>query len=554
MRRLTIFLALVLCFDLSARQPVRARHAMVVAQEPLAADAGVEVLKRGGNAIDAAVAVGFALAVTHPSAGNLGGGGFMLIRLADGRTAFIDFRERAPEKSSHDMYLDASGKPTRDSIDGWRASGVPGTVRGLEYAQQKFGRAKWADDIAPAIALAKSHPLTYAEAESMKNARNLAKYSESRRIFQRDGKFYEPDENFSQPELAHTLELIAKGGAKIFYEGEIAKKIAQAEAENGGLITLDDLKKMTAVERAPLTGKYKGYDVITSPPPSSGGIGILQIMGMLDGSGYEKSGAGSAAAIHYAAEVERRYYADRNTYLGDPDFIKNPIPGLLDTAYLKKRIADFDPGHTTRSDQVNPGHPKGAESTETTHFNVVDSEGNAVAVTYTLNGGFGCGVTIPGAGFLMNNEMDDFAAKPGTPNMFGLVQGEANAIQPMKRPLSSMMPTILLKEGKLFLVIGAPGGSRIITGVTESVLNVVDFGMNAQEAVDFPRFHHQWKPDKLELEKGISPDTVALLKKMGYDVEQSDRVSIARVEAIMVKGEWLEGGTDGRGSGKVAGY
>jgi len=553
MRRLTILLAFVLCLDLSARQPVRARHAMVVAQEPLASDAGVEVLKRGGNAVDAAVAVGFALAVTHPSAGNLGGGGFMLIRLADGRTTFIDFRERAPEKSSHDMYLDANGKPTRDSIDGWRASGVPGTVRGLEYAQKKFGREKWADDLAPAIALARSHPLSYAEAESMKNARNLAKYPESRRIFQRDGKFYEPGENFSQPELAHTLELIAKGGGNVFYEGEIAKKIAQAEAENGGLITLDDLRKMTAVERTPLTGKYKGYDVITSPPPSSGGIGILQIMGMLEGTGYEKSGAGSAAAIHYAAEAERRYYADRNTYLGDPDFIKNPVAGLLDPAYLKKRFANFDPNRATPSDQVHPGHPKGAESTETTHFDVVDSEGNAVAVTYTLNGGFGCGVTIPGAGFLMNNEMDDFASKPGTPNMFGLVQGEANAIQPMKRPLSSMMPTILLKDGKLFMVIGAPGGSHIITGVTEAVLNVIDFGMNAQDAVDFPRFHHQWKPDKLELEPGISPDTAAILRQMGYDVDTHPRAG-SRVEAIIVRGDWLEGGTDGRGSGKVAGY
>ncbi|HUA83121.1 MAG TPA: gamma-glutamyltransferase [Bryobacteraceae bacterium] len=554
MRRLSILLALVLSLSVFARQPVRAKHAMVVAQEPLAADAGVAVLKHGGNAIDAAVAVGFALAVTHPSAGNLGGGGFMLIRLADGRTTFIDFRERAPEKSSHDMYLDANGKPTRDSIDGWRASGVPGTVRGLEYAQQKYGREKWAEDLAPAIALAKDHPLSYAEAESMKNARNLAKYPESRRIFQRDGKFYEPDEDFSQPELARTLELIAKGGAKVFYEGEIARKIAQAEAENGGLITLDDLKKMTAVERTPITGQYKGYDVITSPPPSSGGIGILQIMGMLDGTGYEKTGAGSAAAIHWAAEAERRYYADRNTYLGDPDFIKNPIAGLLDPAYLKKRMASFDPNRATPSDQVNPGHPKGAESTETTHFDVVDADGNAVAVTYTLNGGFGCGATIPGAGFLMNNEMDDFASKPGTPNMFGLVQGEANAIQPMKRPLSSMMPTMLLRNGKLFMVVGAPGGSRIITGVTEVVLNVVDFGMNAQDAVDFPRFHHQWKPDRLELEKGISPDTAAILRNMGYDVDQSARVSVARVEAIVLKDGWLEGGTDPRGSGKVAGY
>ena len=527
---------------------------MVVAQEPLAADAGVEVLKKGGNAIDAAVAIGFALAVTHPSAGNIGGGGFMLVRLADGRTTFIDFRERAPQKASHDMYLDANGKPTRDSIEGWRASGVPGTVRGLELAQQKYGRQKWADDLQPAIALAaKGHPLSYAEAESLKS-KNLTKFAHSKRIFQRDGRFYEMDEIFVQPELAHTLELIAKGGSKAFYEGEIAKKLAEAEAANGGLITLSDLKNMAAVERKPLTGKYKNYDVITSPPPSSGGVGILQMMEMLDGTGYEKSGAGSAAAIHYVAETMRRFYADRNEYLGDPDFVKNPIAGMLEPAYIQKRRATIDLNHATPSDQVNPGHPKGSESTETTHFSVVDADGNAVAVTYTLNGGFGSGVTAPGLGFLLNNEMDDFSAKPGEPNMFGLVQGEANAIQPNKRPLSSMMPTMLLRDGKLFMVVGAPGGARIITSVTEVVLNVVDFGMNAQDAVDFPRFHHQWKPDKLYLEKAISPDTVALLKGMGYDVDHSQGAIGARVEAIVIDAGWLQGGTDGRGSGKAVGY
>ncbi len=528
---------------------------MVVAQEPLAAEAGVQVLKNGGNAIDAAVAVGFALAVTHPSAGNIGGGGFMLVRLADGRTTFIDFRERAPQKASHDMYLDASGKPTRDSIEGWRASGVPGTVRGLELAQQKYGRQKWADDLQPAIVLAaKGHALSYSEAESLKNARNLGKFAESKRIFQRDGKLYDVDEIFVQPELAHTLELIAEGGSKAFYEGEIAKKLAEAEAANGGLITLADLKNMTAVERKPLTGKYKNYDVITSPPPSSGGVGILQMMGMLEGTGYEKSGAGSAAAIHYVAETMRRFYADRNEYLGDPDFIKNPIAGLLEPAYIQKRRATIDLNHATPSDQVNPGHPKGSESIETTHFSVVDADGNAAAVTYTLNGGFGSGVTAPGLGFLLNNEMDDFSAKPGEPNMFGLVQGEANAIQPNKRPLSSMMPTMLMRDGKLFMVVGAPGGARIITSVTEVVLNVVDFGMNAQDAVDFPRFHHQWKPDKLYLEKATSPDTVALLKAMGYDVDHSQGAIGARVEAIIMDAGWLQGGTDGRGSGKVAGY
>ncbi len=415
---------------------------------------------------------------------------------------------------------------------------------------------KWSEIMEPAIALAsKGYTLTYDEAQSMQRSRNLAKFEDSRRIFQRDGKFYEPGDTFAQPELARTLERIAKNGAHEFYDGETAKKLAEDEAQNGGLITLADLKNMTAVERKPLTGKYKGYDVITSPPPSSGGVGILQMMAMLEGSGYEKSGLNSAAEIHYVAETMRRFYADRNEYLGDPDFIKNPIAGLLDPAYIMKRRATIEPDRATPSDQVNPGKPKGAESTETTHFNVVDAEGNAVAVTYTLNGGFGSGVTAPGLGFLLNNEMDDFASKPGTPNMFGLVQGEVNSIAPDKRPLSSMVPTMLVKDGKLFMVVGAPGGSHIITGVMQVILNVVDFGLNAQDAIDSPRFHHQWKPDRLELERGISPDTAALLKQMGYQIQQDGRVSVARVEDIVIDGGWLQGGSDGRGAGgKAAGY
>jgi gamma-glutamyltranspeptidase/glutathione hydrolase len=555
MRRFTPFLLLILCFEMGARQPVHARRAMVIAQEPIAADAGVAVLKRGGNAIDAAVAVGFALAVTHPFAGNLGGGGFMLVRMADGRTNFIDFRERAPERASHNMYLDAAGKPTRDSTDGWRASGVPGSVRGFELAEQKYGRKKWADVVAPAVELASNgFPVSYSLAESLKGARNLGKYPDSKRIFQRDGRYYEVDEIFKQPELAATLQRIANGGAKEFYEGETAQKLAAEMAKNGGLVSLADLKNYAAAERKPITGKYRNYELITSPPPSSGGVGILQMMGMLEGSGYEKSGAGSAASIHYVAETMRRFYADRNEYLGDPDFVKNPIAGLLDPLYIQRRRASIDPDHATPSDQINPGHPKGSEGTETTHFAVVDEEGNAVAVTYTLNGGFGSGVTAPGLGFLLNNEMDDFSVKPGEPNMFGLVQGETNAIQPGKRPLSSMTPTIVLRDGKLYMVVGAPGGSRILTAVMQVILNAVDFGMNAQDAVDYPRFHHQWKPDKLYLEKGFSPDTVALLKAKGHDVDYSPAVVVARVEAIIIDNGWIMGGSDGRGVGKAAGY
>ncbi len=555
MRRFAPVILLVLAVELSARQPVHARRAMVIAQEPIAADAGVAVLKSGGNAIDAAVAVGFALAVTHPFAGNIGGGGFMLVRMADGRTTFIDFRERAPEHASHNMYLDAAGKPTHDSVDGWLASGVPGSVRGFELAEQKFGKKKWSDVMAPAIALAANgFPVSYSLAESLKGAKNLGRYEDSKRIFQRNGKFYELDEIFKQPELAATLERISKNGAKEFYEGETAQKLAAAMAKNGGMISLADLKNYAAAERKPITGKYRNYEMITAPPPSSGGVGILQMMGMLEGSGYEKSGAGSAASIHFVAETMRRYYADRNEYLGDPDFVKNPISGLLDPAYIARRRASIDLNHATPSDQINPGHPKGSEGTETTHFAVVDAEGNAVAVTYTLNGGYGSGVTAPGLGFLLNNEMDDFSVKPGEPNMFGLVQGETNAIQPGKRPLSSMTPTIVLRDGKLYMVVGAPGGSRIVTAVMQVILNAVDFGMNAQDAVDYPRFHHQWKPDKLYLEKGFSPDTVALLKARGHDVDYSPAVVVARVEAIIIDNGWIMGGSDGRGTGKASGY
>jgi gamma-glutamyltranspeptidase/glutathione hydrolase len=552
MARLLIFL--VLAVQLSARAPEYARHAMVVGVEP-AADVGVAVLQKGGNAVDAAVAAGFALAVAYPYAGNLGGGGFMLIRFADGRTTFIDFRERAPEKASRDMYLDARGQPTRDSIDGWRSSGVPGTVRGFELAHSRYGRAKWADDLAPAVELAaKGFRVSYPLAESLRSAGNLPQFPESERIFQRNGAYYQAGERFVQPELARTLERIAKLGAKDFYEGETAKKLAEEMAKNGGLVTLSDLKNYIAVERKPLTGKYRNYELIAAPPPSSGGIGMLQMLGMIEGTRYEKSGAGSAASIHYMAEAMRRFYADRSEYMGDPDFVKVPLAGLLDPAYLAKRRSSIDPNRATPSTQLRPGHPSGSEGTETTHFNVVDAEGNAVAVTYTLNNGFGSGVTVPGLGFLLNDEMDDFAAKPGASNMFGLVQGEANAIQPGKRPLSAMAPTIVLRDGKLFMALGSPGGSRIITSVLQVFLNVVDFGMNVQEAVDAPRFHHQWLPDKLTLESGFSPDTVALLKARGHDVDYAPGTVMSCVEAIVNDNGWLQGGADGRRPSKAAGY
>jgi gamma-glutamyltranspeptidase/glutathione hydrolase len=554
MRRIAA-LALVASISLHAGQPVRARHAMVVAQEPLAADAGLRVLRSGGNAVDAAVAVGFALAVTYPFAGNLGGGGFMLIRFADGRTTFLDFRERAPAKASKSMYLDAAGNPTRESLEGWRSSGVPGTVRGLEMAHRKYGRAKWSSLVAPAIDLAsQGFEVSYAMQESLRASRNLPADPESKRVFLKNGALFDAGDTLTQPDLARTLTRIAKSGSADFYEGETARRLADAMARHGGLISLPDLKDYTAVERQPLSGTYRGYGVIAAPPPSSGGAGLLQMLGMLENSGYQKSGYGSAASIHYVTEVMRRFYADRSQYLGDPDFVKLPLSGLLDRAYITRRAASIDRARATPSTRILPGRPAGAEAMETTHYSVVDSEGNAVAVTYTLNDAYGNGITVPGLGFLLNNEMDDFSAKPGSPNMFGLIQGEANAIQPGKRPLSAMTPTILTKDGKLFMTVGSPGGPRIITAVLQTILNVVDFGMNAQDAVDAPRFHHQWQPDKLYLERGISPDTVSLLKAMGHEVDYSPAVVLARVEAIVKQDGWLAGASDGRGAGKAAGY
>ena len=537
-----------------ARQPVRARHALVVTRESHATDAGLSVLRAGGNAVDAAVAVGFALAVTHPAAGNLGGGGFMLIRFADGRTTFLDFRERAPEKASRDMYLDTDGKPTRDSLVGYRAAGVPGTVRGLELASRKYGRNKWAKLLAPAIKLAaQGFPVSYGLARSLQSSRKLLeRFPDSKRIFLRNGRFYEPGEVLLQPELAATLKRIASQGAQEFYEGETARRLVEAMTRNGGLWTLSDLKNYAVVERKPLTGRYRGYDLITAPPPSSGGVGILEMMGMLEGSGYEKSGAGSAATVHYLTEVMRRYYADRAEYLGDPDFVRVPMAGLLNPQYLARLRKSIDPERATPSAQVHAGNPAAYESSQTTHYSIVDADGNAVALTYTLNGGYGSGVTAPGLGFLLNNEMDDFAAKPGAPNNDGLVYGQANAIQPRKRPLSSMTPTIVLRDGRLYLVLGSPGGPRIITTVLEVLLNVFDFGMNVQEAADWPRFHHQWLPDKLYMERGFSPDTIRLLEARGHTVENAR--SIGEVAAILLNGAWLEGAADSRTEGKAAGY
>lgn len=546
---------------LSAKEPVQAAHAMVGAQEPIATDVGVEILKQGGNAVDAAIAVGFALAVTHPSAGNIGGGGFMLVRLANGKTAFLDFREEAPQKATRDMYIGPDGNPTRDSIFGWRSSGVPGTVAGFVAAHKQLGSKPWRDLLAPAIKLARDgFPVSTPFAASLDRQNSpLQLDPESRRIFLRDGNPYKPGEIFKQPELASTLARIAQNGAKEFYDGETGQRLAAAMASHGGLITMADLKRYQVFDRPPLTGDYEGFHVITAPPPSAGGIGLLQMMQMLAGTHYQSDGPNSPKAIHWEAEAMRRFFADRSEYLGDPDFYNVPVKQLLDPRYVAWRRSTIDTARATPSDIVEPGLPKNfsariswSESAETTHYNVVDAQGNAVAVTYTLNNSYGNGITVPGLGFLLNDEMDDFVAKPGVPNMFGLVGGDANAIAPGKRPLSSMTPTIITNNGKLFLAIGAPGGSRITNGVMEVILDIIDFHMNPQDAVDLPRFHEQWKPGFLYLQTGFAEETREALVKMGYELRPID--GVARVEVIEANNGMLEGGTESNLHGKVEGY
>jgi gamma-glutamyltranspeptidase/glutathione hydrolase len=555
MRRLVLLLlAVSSCLPALTVQPVRARRAMVVTREPHATDVGVRILKAGGNAVDAAAAVGLALAVTHPAAGNLGGGGFMLIRFADGRATFLDFRERAPESASRDMYLDASGNPTPDSIVGYRAAGVPGTVRGLALASKKYGRKPWAELVTPAVELArKGFPVSWGLAESLRGrAGLLGRFAESKRIFLKGGDFHQSGDLLVQPELARTLERIRETGGEDFYTGETARRLAADMREHGGHISEADLRGYTVAERQPLAGSYKGYQILTAPPPSSGGIGILQMLGVLEGSGYEKAGAGSAAALHFLAEAMRRYFADRAEHLADPDFYRVPVAGLLDGNYIAALRASIQPDRATPSSDIRAGKMPRGESGETTHYSIADAEGNVVAVTYTLNGSYGSGVTATGLGFLLNNEMDDFAPKPGEPNAYGLIQGEANAIQPRKRPLSSMTPTIVLRDGRFYLAVGSPGGPTIINTVLQVLVNVLDFGMNIQQAVNRPRIHHQWMPDELRMEREFSPDTARLLQDRGHTIRLVD--SQGEVAAIQAGDGWLAGAADPRCEGAAKGY
>ncbi|HWL14332.1 MAG TPA: gamma-glutamyltransferase [Opitutus sp.] len=515
------------------RLAVEGMHGMVVSAQQFGSEAGVEILKRGGNAIDAAVATGFALAVTYPVAGNLGGGGFMLVHLADGRDFAIDYRETAPAAATANMYLSPNGQPIAgpgSSTLGWRASGIPGTVAGLAYAWEHYGSGKisWADIVEPARRLAEEgFPLSQGAVASLRGAaRLLEQDSESRRIFLKDGRFYAAGEILRQPELAATLARIQQLGAREFYEGETAARLADAMAAHGGPLTRADLAGYRVMVREPLRGSYRGHEIVTMPPPSSGGIALLQMFAMLEPYDIAALGHRSAARYHLFAEAMRRAFRDRAEYLGDPDVVAVPVARLLDRDYLTRPMTDFDPQHATSSRNLAPGLGPVAslplpESKETTHFSVTDAAGNAVSNTYTLNGSYGSGVTIPGVGILMNNEMDDFTTAAGRPNAYGLIQGSANAIAPGKRPLSSMTPTFVLKNGRLILVTGSPGGPTIINTVLQVVSNVVDLRMPAMQAVEEPRIHHQWLPDVLTYERyGISADTVAALRTRGHRVEE----------------------------------
>jgi gamma-glutamyltranspeptidase/glutathione hydrolase len=547
-------------------QPARARHGMVVSVHHLASDAGLEVLRAGGNAVDAAVATGFALAVTHPVAGNLGGGGFLLLRTHDGKTAFLDFRERAPLAATETMYLDAKGEPVEDaSVVGYRAIATPGSVAGLAYAERKYGRLGLKRVMEPAIRLAsEGFPLTAEEAAELHD-KDLAKFAASRRIFQRNGNFYREGEVFRQPELAATLQRIAADPDE-FYHGRMARELVEDLKAGGGLVTLEDLAQYKVVEREPVVGTFHQYTVIGAPPPSSGGIVLLSALNILEGYDLKKLGDRSPQWIHLIAEAYRRAYMDRAEYLGDPDFNTIPAAALTAKNYAAAWRAEIALDHATPSAELKrpqgflPAPPTAAsratEGNHTTHYSVVDAEGNAVSVTTTLNDNFGSRVTAGKLGFLLNDEMDDFAVKMGVPNIYGLIQGPANAIAPGKRPLSSMTPTIVLEDGKLRFVLGSPGGARIITTVANIFLSAAEGGLNIQQAVDAPRFHHQYMPDRLNVEPGFPPETLTALHAMGYAVKvKNGHWSNGECIAVDPKTGDLLGGQDHRSHyGKAAGY
>jgi gamma-glutamyltranspeptidase/glutathione hydrolase len=547
-----------------AREPVRARHGMVASTNEIASQVGVDIMKRGGNAVDAAIAVAFALAVTHPAAGNLGGGGFMMIRLKDGRTTAIDYREMAPGAAHRNVYLDKNGNLIEGeggSLVGYRAAGVPGTVRGMELALKKYGSGKltWAQLVEPARQLAaRGFVVTHSLARSLYGNREyLEKYAETKRIYLKGGQFYEEGERFQQPELAATFARLQRFGPNEFYQGETARMIVADMKRNNGLMTMDDLHGYVAKERAPVRGNYRGYEIISMPPPSSGGAVLVQMLNILEGFDLQKLEASSSDRYHLMAEAMRRAFADRAEYMGDTDFVKVPIPGLIDKAYAAKLRATINTERASTSAEVRAGRPAGYESEETTHFTVVDADGNAVANTYTLNNSYGSAAMAKGTGVLLNDEMDDFAAKPGTANLYGLIQGERNAVAPKKRPLSAMTPTIVLrKDGSLWFTVGSPGGPTIINTVLCVITNVIDYEMNIQQAIDFPRIHHQWLPDELVGEPfGLSGDTQKALTARGHKLAKLRYLGDAEGIMIEEKTGVRLGATDPRRSdGLAVGY
>ena len=566
-RPIALIVALVLANAplAAAREPVRAKHGMVASTNEVASRVGVDIMRRGGNAVDAAIAVAFALAVTHPAAGNLGGGGFMLIRLKDGRTTAIDYREMAPLAAHRNVYLDKEGNPIKGeggSLVGYRAAGVPGTVRGMELALKKYGSGKlnWAQLVEPARRLAANgFTVTYSLAHSLHSTREyLSTYAETKRIYLRGGNFYQEGEIFRQPELAATFARLQRIGPNEFYEGQTARLIVADMKRNNGLMTMEDLRGYVAKERTPVRGTYRGHEIISMPPPSSGGAVLIEMLNILEGFDLQKLEASSSDRYHLMTEAMLRAFADRAEYMGDTDFVKVPVPGLIDKSYAATLRATINTDRASTSAEVRAGRPAGYESDDTTHFTVVDAEGNAVSNTYTLNDSYGSAAVVKGTGMLLNDEMDDFAVKPGTPNMYGLIQGERNAVAPKKRPLSAMTPTIVLrKDGSLWFTAGSPGGPTIINTVLCIITNVIDYEMNIQQAIDAPRIHHQWLPDELVGEPfGLSGDTQRALIARGHKLAEKPRY-LGDAEGIMIeeKTGMRLGATDPRRSdGQAIGY